>query len=136
MAERDGQPLLLYDGECGLCDKAVQFVLTHNSKQNVTFAPLQSDLGKEKLAAAGLPGDYLDSLVLVDEKGTHVKSDATVRLARHLDWPWRASGAVRWMPRRLRDWGYDFVARRRIRWFGKVDACRLPKPEERARFVG
>lgn len=131
----DAQPLLLYDGECGLCERSVQFTIRHNSKQNVRFAALQSDVGQRALEAAGLPAEYRDSLVLVDDARTHLKSKGAIRLARHLDWPWRALGATKVIPRPVRDWAYDFVAKRRFRWFGRVEACRLPTPQERARFV-
>ncbi len=135
MADERENPLLLYDGECGLCDRAVQFTIRHNGRENVRFATLQSERGRQILADAGLPTDYRDSLVLVDEAGVHVKSKATVRLARHLDRPYRWLGGVGVIPRPLRDLGYDFIAKRRFRWFGHADACRLPTPSERARFL-
>ena len=135
MSDAADNPLLLYDGECGLCHRAVKFTIRHNGRGNVRFAALQSDVGREHLSAAGLPDDYRDSLVFVDEQGTHTKSKAALRLARHLDRPWRWLRGATVVPRPLRDWLYRGVAKNRFHLFGHADACELPSPEQRARFV-
>ncbi len=136
MTQAPDGPLLLYDGECGLCDRSVQFTIRHDPAARVKFATLQGDLGRRLLQEAGLPEDYRDSLVLIDNAGTHVKSDAAHRLAGYLQGRWRSLRWTRVIPRPIRDWGYDFVANRRFRWFGRADTCRLPSPGERERFLG
>lgn len=81
----------------------------------------------------GLAG--VDSVVFVDAGRAHTRSDAVIELGRYVGWPWRALRALRVIPRPLRDWGYDLVARARYRTFGRYDACPLPPPEARARFL-
>lgn len=133
MPPTDG-PILLFDGVCTLCDHSVQFVLDHDRTGAFRFASLQSAVGRELTQRCGLD-DGLDSVVLVDGDACHVRSEAAWRIARRLDAPWRWLAASRWLPRGLRDRAYDWVARNRYRWFGTREACRMPTPELRARFL-
>lgn len=128
-------PLLLYDGECGLCDKTVRFIIRHDSKATVKFAALQSDLAKQLLTDSGLDPDYLKSVVLFDKGRLFTGSDAALQTARYLDRPWRWSAAARIVPRFIRNPVYKLIAKYRYKMFGKVDACQLPAPGERERFV-
>ena len=118
------RPILLYDGTCGLCDRSVRFVRARDGGR-FRFEPLQGAAGQRHLVEAGLPRDYFDSLVVIDEAGTHTHSDGALRIARQLRWPWRALVTLRVVPRPVRDWAYGLVARWRYRIFGRVDACRL-----------
>ena len=130
-----GHPLVLYDGECGLCDKSVQFILKHDRRGVFKFTTLQSEAGRHYLRDAGLPDDYRGSVLLVDDKGVHSHSTAALRIARRLDGAAGLIGVGRVVPRPLRDVVYNFVARHRFQWFGHADACRLPTPDESARFL-
>ncbi|MEM1012153.1 MAG: DCC1-like thiol-disulfide oxidoreductase family protein [Planctomycetota bacterium] len=131
---RDGRAILLYDGTCGLCDRGVSFALKRNRDQSVHFATLQGEVGQTLLRDAGLPGDYFDSMVLLDGSRAHVKSDAAVALSRRLEgYRWLAS--TRFVPRFLRDFVYDRVAAIRYRLFGRTDGCRVMTPDERGRFL-
>lgn len=131
------RPLLLFDGVCNLCDGAVQFVMRHDRAERFVFAPLQSDAATPYLEKAGLDAAYLQSLVLVDEAGrTHVGSDAALQVGRRLDPPWPALARVGLaVPRPVRDAVYRLIAANRYRVFGQKEACRLPTPAERARFL-
>jgi predicted DCC family thiol-disulfide oxidoreductase YuxK len=134
----DVLPLMLYDGECGLCDKSLRFTLDHEADDRLHFSPLQSDLGRRVLEAAGLDGDYRESILYVAEDGevaTH--STAAARIATHLRPPWRHTKAMRLIPRPLRDLGYRGVAAVRFKIFGYADAsqtCTLLPPEQRRRI--
>ena len=133
----EGRPLLLYDGACGLCDRSVQFVLRHDRAGRFRFATLQSPAARALVQELGFDPDRLDSVILVDEAGVPSReSTAALRTLARLGWPWRAGAAALVLPRALRDPVYRFVARRRLRWFGAVDACRLPAAGERERFLG
>ena len=127
-------PVIFFDGVCGLCNTWVDFALARDTRRRFRFGPLQGETARDWLH---LPPDAaLDSIMLVDESGTHCKSTAVARILIGLGGVWLVSGwLLRIVPRPLRDWGYDFVARRRYRWFGKKESCRLPSPAERARFV-
>ncbi|HVG45738.1 MAG TPA: thiol-disulfide oxidoreductase DCC family protein [Longimicrobium sp.] len=128
-------PVVLYDGTCGLCDRSVQLILRHDRRGRFRFAALQSDVGRALLARHGLPVDALDTVVLVEDGHAWVKSAAALRIARGMDAPWPALRALGIVPRPVRDFFYDRVAKSRYRIFGRVDACMLPPPEMRARFL-
>ncbi len=131
-------PLLLFDGECGLCTSSVRFILARDRTQELRFASLQSELGRRVLEGHGLDPDELSTLVLVDRDGdVALRSTAALRVAgEHLRFPWRLAVVLRVVPRVLRDGVYRWVSRNRIRWFGTADACQMPAPGEAERFVG
>lgn len=132
----EGRPLLLYDGSCGLCDRSVQFVLRRDRAGRFRFAALQSVPARRLLQEFGFDPDALDSVIFVDEQGVPSReSTAALRTLARLGWPWRLGAVGYLVPRPLRDAAYRFVARRRLRWFGAADACRLPLPGERERFL-
>ena len=133
-------PVLLYDGLCGFCDHSVQFVLARDRHARLRFAPLQGEFARGVLARhPELAG--VDSLVLVErdaatgEERAFVRTDGALRVAHHLGGAWRLTALLRGVPRGLRDLAYDAFARVRYRVFGRHDACRLPAPEQRARFL-
>jgi predicted DCC family thiol-disulfide oxidoreductase YuxK len=131
----DEGPVVLYDGTCGLCDRSVQLILRHDRRGRFRFAALQSDVGRAMLAKHGLPADALDTVVLVQDGRAYVKSAAALAIARGMDAPWPVARVLSVIPRPIRDFFYDRVASSRYRIFGRVDACMLPPPEVRARFL-
>lgn len=127
---------MLFDGVCNLCNGSVQFIVRHDPAGRFRFASLQSEAGQALLRRHGMdPGD-LFSVILVEDGRVYSRSDAALRIARGLSGGWRAAGALRVVPRPLRDLVYGWVARNRYRWFGKQEACMIPTPELRARFLG
>jgi predicted DCC family thiol-disulfide oxidoreductase YuxK len=132
----DWKYLVLYDGECGLCDRSVQFLLRHDKKAVLSYAPLQGE------TARPFVGDKpaLDTMMLVeklDGGGTRVsvRSRGAFRTLAQLGGIWRVISWLRILPAFLTDLVYRFVAHNRIKWFGRVDACRVPSPEVRQRFL-
>jgi predicted DCC family thiol-disulfide oxidoreductase YuxK len=134
-AELARSPVLLYDGSCGLCQGSVQWLLRRDRRGVLRFAALQSKAAAGLLAAAGAIGPLPDSVVLLDGRGVHVKSAAALAVAGRLGLPWSLARVFWLVPRPLRDWVYDWVARNRYRWFGRKTECLLPTPALRARFL-
>ncbi len=135
-----GKQIILFDGVCGLCDHFVQIVLDHDSRGIFHFAPLQGDFAVKLLKRHSLPAGDLNTVYLVRDCGLPTesllnRSDAACTIMSQLDGAPRLLGAGRIVPRFIRDWVYNMVARSRYAIFGKRDACRLPLPEERARFI-
>ena len=133
-------PIILYDGVCGLCSRLCQFVLARDPAGRFRFAALQGAVAGEILKRHGRDPRDLDTLYLVLAPGRMEerllrKSDAALWIVRELGGPWRLSGALRIVPRTIRDLGYDLVARTRYRLFGRYDTCPLPDPRQRARFL-
>ena len=119
-------PTVLYDGHCGLCAGVVQTLLRLDRRGRFRFAPLQSAFAKTRLAAAGLDAAALDTVVLCEGERVYVKSDAALRIARHLGGLWRLAGVGGVLPKGVRDRVYDFIARHRYRVFGRHETCWLP----------
>lgn len=131
-------PVLLYDGVCGFCNKSVQAVIDHDRRGSMRFAALQSAYGEAVIKRhPELRG--VDSVVYVERDAgverVHVRSDAALKVAAYLGGFWKIFLAARLMPRAVRDYFYDLFARNRYRFFGKYDACLLPPPEVRSRFL-
>jgi predicted DCC family thiol-disulfide oxidoreductase YuxK len=133
-------PVLLYDGECGVCDKSVQMILNHDRRKVMRFAALQSNYGREVVARHPSLSN-VDSLILVEPtdetRGEHVfiRSTAVLRIAAYLGGAWKLLLVGYIIPRPIRDFMYDVVARNRYRILGASDACMLPSPDVRARFL-
>ncbi|MEE2939708.1 MAG: DCC1-like thiol-disulfide oxidoreductase family protein [Planctomycetota bacterium] len=129
------RPLLLYDGECGLCARSVRFVLAKERGPELCFAALQSEVGRGVLARHGLRED-LSTVVYVDaEDRVHLRSGAALRVAGELRRPWSFARALLVVPSFLRDAVYRVVARYRMTIFGGAETCRLPRPGEAERFL-
>ncbi len=135
-----GCPILLYDGVCGLCNRLNQFLLSRDRAGRLQFAALQSAFADQTLRKHGKKGD-LDTLYLLTDYGCDServlsKSRAVLGAVEELGGPWRAlAGVLRALPARILDAVYDRVARNRYRIFGKSETCRVPTPEQRARFI-
>ena len=136
--EADG-PLLLYDGSCGFCAGTVQFVLRHDVRaRTLRFASLQGAIGTAirgrhpELASS----DSVVWLERIDDAAPLVRSGAALRVMRYLGGAWAAlANVARVVPRGVRDWVYDLVARHRHRIGGDGAACVIPTEEERGRFL-
>lgn len=132
--------VVFYDGVCGFCDHTVRFVLQHDDAGAFRFAPLQSRYATAVLARHGRDAADLDTVcLLVDPDGPGerllARSDAIFAIFDGLGGIWRIVALGRFAPQWLRDAAYGAFARRRYRWFGRFDECRLPSPRLRERFV-
>jgi predicted DCC family thiol-disulfide oxidoreductase YuxK len=127
----DDKPVIIFDGLCALCSGSASFVLRHDDKAIFRLAPAQSPLGHALYAHYGLdPQDY-ESMILMQDGITWFNSEAAIRIAQGLGFPWSLAVMFRVVPLGLRDSLYAFVARNRIRWFGRRKTCYLPE----ARFA-
>jgi predicted DCC family thiol-disulfide oxidoreductase YuxK len=127
--------VILFDGVCNLCNGFVQFVIERDRGGRFQFGPLQSDAARRLIRAAGAADPLPDSIVLIENGRAWTRSSAALRIARGLSFPWSLAYALIVVPRPLRDWVYEIVARNRYRWFGKRDVCMVPTPALRSRFL-
>jgi predicted DCC family thiol-disulfide oxidoreductase YuxK len=129
-------PVILFDGVCNFCNSAINFVLKQDKKGIFRFAPLQSEAGQKLLKQYNLSTKEFDSFVLIDQGKVYKKSAASLQLMNKLPWYWKEVQVFRIIPTIFRDAIYDFIAKRRYKWFGKKDQCMIPTPEIRSRFLG
>lgn len=126
--------VILFDGECTLCNRFVSFTIDRDPAQRFRFASLQSDAGQKILADAGISAD-MSTLFLADGEKLHQRSSASLRICRGLKFPWPLLSVFLIVPPFLRDFVYRWVSRNRYNWFGRETTCRVPTAEERERFV-
>jgi predicted DCC family thiol-disulfide oxidoreductase YuxK len=128
------ESIVFFDGVCGFCNFWVDFLLARDRRGRLLFAPLQGETARQLLSAGDV--EQLHTLVLWSPLEVHRKSSAVVRILLLLGGVWAVCGALLWLiPRPLRNWGYNLVAKHRYRVFGRKDACRMPTLDERARFL-
>ncbi len=126
---------MLYDGVCALCNGLVSFVIRHDPRGVFRFASLQSPIGKQYLAMAGLPENELDTFIYAENGRFFTKSTAALKVLNRLDGLWPMFYPLMIVPKVLRDGAYNFIARHRYRWFGKFDSCVIPKTDVRERIL-
>ena len=127
--------IVLFDGKCNLCNKTVQFIIRKDPKSKFRFSSLQSDHAQILLLQHGLHPDSLDSLVYIRDNTFYIKSTAVLRILQELNSVWRYLYILIIIPRFMRDMVYDFIAKRRYKWYGKSETCMVPTPELQERFL-
>jgi predicted DCC family thiol-disulfide oxidoreductase YuxK len=134
-------PVLLYDGDCSLCNGVVRFMLRHDSRGLLHFAPLQSSPGQEFLRSRGLPTQDFDSLVFVTdwndrERGAYLlRTTGALAAFSEIGGPWSAVSRLRVVPAVLRDGVYKLISRTRYAIFGKYRPRALADPAWEKRFL-
>lgn len=96
---------------------------------------LQEEAGKKLLSQFKVDPEYLDSLILIENDRIYFRSTAALKIARNLTGLWPFFYVLIILPLSIRDGIYDWIGKNRYRWFGKKNTCRLPTPEERAKFI-
>lgn len=140
MPTPDPNPIVLYDGVCGLCNRLVQFLLKHDRHDRFRFASLQSEFAQSLMTRHGVDPHDLDTVYVVknyqlSDEALLARSDAILYMLTQLGGIWSLAGAGRVLPRGLRDAVYKIVARNRYRVFGKHESCMLPEPQHRVKFL-
>ena len=128
-------PIILFDGVCNLCNKAIQFVIKQDPKEIFVFASLQSDIGQQILKQYNLPLQQLSSFVLLQNDKIYTKSTAAIKVAQQLNGLWKCFYIFNLVPAFIRDGVYNFIAKNRYKWFGKQDNCMIPSPQLKQRFL-
>jgi predicted DCC family thiol-disulfide oxidoreductase YuxK len=127
--------IVLFDGVCHMCNRLVQFVLRHDRRGTIYFAALQSPAGQKLLAQHQLSAIAQDTFVWIEGERSYTKSTAALKTLRALGSVWQLFYILMIIPGPIRDLFYQFIAKRRYRWFGQADQCMLPKPEYQQRFL-
>ncbi|WP_370479661.1 thiol-disulfide oxidoreductase DCC family protein [Tamlana flava] len=128
--------LILFDGVCNLCNSSVQYIIKHDKKNQFMFTALQSETGKGIIDKFNIDTSKIDSILLYNpQKGIDYKSTAALKIGSKLGFPRNLIGVFFIVPTFIRNWVYDFIAKNRYKWYGKKDACMIPTPELKSKFL-
>ena len=127
-------PVVFYDGDCGLCDRSVKALIRLDKAHKLRYSTLQGETATKLMGEPQGPSEGW-AIKLLDAQGLHDGSTAALRSAAHAGGIGKLGAALLIVPRFIRDGVYRWVAKNRYRWFGKVDACMLPSPALRQRFL-
>lgn len=125
----------LFDANCILCSRAVQYTLVHEREEAIRFVAIQSDEGRDLARTHQLEPDDPESFVFISGGTPYFKSDGVIELASYLRGPAQFAFVGKILPRFIRDWLYDAVARNRYRWFGRSSNCLVPSKKQMERFT-
>jgi predicted DCC family thiol-disulfide oxidoreductase YuxK len=117
--------LILFDALCVFCSSGCSFVSKRDRRRYFRFVPMQVAEGRALAEQLGIDPDHPDSFAFIANGQAFIKSDAALRIARELPF-WQGTYALLFIPPKIRDAIYDWIARNRYRWFGRRDACILP----------
>jgi predicted DCC family thiol-disulfide oxidoreductase YuxK len=129
------KPIVLFDGICNYCNYWVNFAVRRDSKQKLLFTPLQGETAKRLLPQYNISPTALSSVILIDKEKAYTQSTAALRMCRYLDGGWKLLYGLIIIPKPIRDFFYNIIARNRYKWYGKRDECMVPSPELRDRFL-
>jgi len=132
----EGKKIVLFDGVCNFCNSSVRFIIKRDKKDIFRFASLQSDLGQQLTKERGIDTSNIDSIILIDPGQAYfIKSTAALEISKELTGLYPVLSVFLFLPESLRDFVYDFVAKHRYQWFGKLEACPMPSADEQSKFL-
>ncbi|HIB47827.1 MAG TPA: thiol-disulfide oxidoreductase DCC family protein [Flavobacteriaceae bacterium] len=135
MNQQKQHKIILFDGVCNLCNSSVTFVIKRDTNDVFRFAALQEAPGQALIKKHGIDPAETDSIILVSGDKAYTKSTAALKIARQLGGGYPLLYAFMIVPKFIRNWMYDYVAKNRYRWYGKKESCMIPTPELRSKFL-
>ena len=127
--------VILFDGVCKLCNVWTQFIVKVDTQQRFKLCSVQSPEGQSILNHFKMPADHFDTMLFVEGNQYSDKSDAFLNVVNKLGFPWRLLYIFKVLPKGIRNWFYDRIARNRYYLFGQYDTCMLPSKENENRFL-
>ena len=119
--------MILFDGYCVLCSGTARFIKKNDRRHRFHLVPIQGEEGSKVMASLKKSGSIPDTVILIRKGAIHIKSDAVLRIAARLRFPWPLFSVFFIIPGFIRDAIYDLVAKKRKKWFGERDTCYLPE---------
>lgn len=127
--------VILFDGVCNFCNYWVNFAIKRDSKKKLRFTPLQGETAKRLLPQHNINPTSLSSVIFIDNRKAWTQSSAAIRICKHLDGGWKLFYGLIIIPKFIRDFFYNIIARNRYKWFGKKESCMVPAQDLRERFL-
>jgi predicted DCC family thiol-disulfide oxidoreductase YuxK len=129
------EKIIVFDGQCNLCNKWVQFILKYDRDKKFKFCALQSKTGQKINTVFLKEMKEGKTIIYINGKSMYLKSTATFYILRELSGVWSFFFILVSIPRPIRDYLYDFIAKNRYKWFGKAERCLVPTKETMSRFI-
>jgi predicted DCC family thiol-disulfide oxidoreductase YuxK len=126
--------IVLFDGVCNFCNYWVNFAIKRDPKKKLKFTTLQGDTAKGLLPRYNISPTSLSSVIFIENGKIYTQSSAALQICRHLKGGWKLFYGLIIIPKFIRDFFYNIIARNRYKWFGKKDSCMVPTPELKERF--
>lgn len=127
--------VILFDGVCNFCNHWVTFAIKRDRKNKLKFTPLQGETAKQLLPQYHINPTSLSSVIFIDNGKVYTQSSAAIQICKHLDGGWKLFYGLIIIPKFIRDFLYNIIARNRYKWFGKKESCMIPTPELKERFL-
>lgn len=128
------KPIIFFDGVCNLCNASVQFVIAHDKKDQFSFSAIQGELAKEVLPNFKVDPGKLNTVLLLAEGKLYTKSSAELQIAKKLSGAWPLLYGFIIIPKFIRDWFYNIIAKNRYKWWGKEESCWVPTAGLKSKF--
>lgn len=125
--------IILFDGVCNLCNKSVQFIIKRDPEALFSFTSIQNETGRSLIRHYHIPN--VDSVILIKQGKYYTQSDAALEICLHLNKGFRYLYVLKIIPRFIRDFIYQIIAKNRYKWFGKQESCMLPTEDMKKRFL-
>lgn len=135
MPNTEKSAIWVFDSQCVLCDAGVNYTLTHEKKPSITFVALQSTQGQQLARDNGLDPKNPSTFLFIENGIALQASDAVIALSRHLNGPVKLAAIGRIIPKPVRDYTYNLIAKNRYRIFGHKQMCTLPTADNKHRFI-
>lgn len=131
----ENKKIILFDGVCNLCDSSVQYIIKHDKKDVFRFVAIQSELGQKIIDYIGI-SPSIDSIILyVPKIAYYTKADAALLIAKELSGSISFLYYLKYTPKAIKNWVYDFIAKNRYKWYGKKESCMIPTPDILNKFL-
>jgi predicted DCC family thiol-disulfide oxidoreductase YuxK len=127
--------VILFDGICNFCNSTINFIIQRDKNKLIRFAPLQSEAGRQLLAAFNLSTTEFHSFIYIENGKVFTESTAALRVCKKLTALWPLLYGFIIVPKFIRNGIYKWIAKNRYKWFGQKDQCMIPSPEIRNRFL-
>lgn len=117
--------IVIFDGECNLCNGVVGWLLKFAPPALFEFVPFQSPKGQDLLRRFHRPTHYLDTVILVEEDVMHTHSDGFLKIVGAIPKWKRVAALLAFIPRLIRDTVYKTASKYRVQWFGNAKSCTI-----------
>ncbi len=128
------KPIIFFDGVCNLCNASVQFVIAQDRKDQFSFSAIQGELAKAVLPKFNVDPGKLNTVLLLEKGKLYTKSSAALRIAKKLSGGWPLLYGFIIIPKFIRDWFYNLIAKNRYKWWGKEESCWVPTQGLKSKF--